>query len=383
VFLGLFVMYEANKETGLFRREVHVNAWTRNGVRALLLLAAALVIGTRVWQGLAAGGKPNPTAPHTSAPTAVLNIGVLVFREGLECILVLSAVTASMVGKQLVHRRRVMFGAGIGFLATLLTWFVAVGIVSDLSGSVSALDLQAATGLLAVVVLLVIMNCFFHKIYWGGWMSLHSRRKKALLADAATPEVSQPSLLIGLALLGFTSFYREGFEVVLFLQSYYLRLGGHAVLEGTMVGLFLTGIVAMLTFVAHRKLPYRKMLVLTGILLGCVLLVMVGEQAQEMQLAHWIPTTPIKSLELPPWLGLWFSIFPTAETLGAQALAAILVVGSFFLARRATSDSPNACRDEASVLLGHAEGCPLANLTAADPLSRNCPQCGMRLVKKL
>jgi hypothetical protein len=38
------------------------------------------------------------------------------------------------------------------------------------------------------------------------------------------------------------------------------------------------------------------MLVLTGIMLGVVLLVMVGEQAQEMQLAHWLPTTQI------PWL---------------------------------------------------------------------------------
>src|SRR6185503_17677675 len=112
-------------------------------------------------------------------------------------------------------------------------------------------------------------------------------------------------LLWGLGLLGFTSLYREGFEVVLFLQSYYLRMGGRAVLGGALLGLFFTGIVALLTFVAHRKLPYRKMLVLTGIMLGGVLLVMVGEQAQEMQLAHWIPSTPIKQLTtvISPWMG--------------------------------------------------------------------------------
>ena len=141
---------------------------------------------------------------------------------------------------------------------TLLTWFVAVGIVSDLSGSVSALTFQAATGLLAVIVLLVIMNWFFHKIYWGGWMAMHSRRKKTLLADAATPESSKAGVLFGLGLLGFTSLYREGFEVGLFLQSYYLRLGGQAVLEGALLGLFFSGIVAALTFVAHRRLPYRE-----------------------------------------------------------------------------------------------------------------------------
>ena len=34
-----------------------------------------------------------------------------------------------------------------------------------------------------------------------------------------------------------------------------------------------------------------------------------------------------------PWAQLWFAVFPTAETLGAQLLAAALVVGSYFLAR--------------------------------------------------
>ena len=107
--------------------------------------------------------------------------GVLVFREGLECILVLSAITASMTGERRTHKKPVMMGAGIAFLATLVTWFIATGIISDLTGSISALNLQAITGLLAVVVLLIIMNWFFHKIYWGGWMTMHNRRKRSLL----------------------------------------------------------------------------------------------------------------------------------------------------------------------------------------------------------
>ena len=35
-----------------------------------------------------------------------------------------------------------------------------------------SLDLQAATGLLAIAVLLVVMNWFFHKVYWTGWIRL-------------------------------------------------------------------------------------------------------------------------------------------------------------------------------------------------------------------
>jgi high-affinity iron transporter len=300
-----------------------------------LSIAAGAVAAILIWQGLTEHGAPDPLRPNTSPTVAFLDIGILVFREGLECILVLAAITASMTGAKQTHRRPVGLGAGIAFGATLLTWLIAVRIVGSLADNVPALDLQAATGLLAVVVLLVIMNWFFHKIYWGGWIRAHNRRRKSLLAAGPAKKNAHARLWWGLILLGFTSLYREGFEVVLFLQSYNLRLGGGIVLKGALLGLLLSGIVAMLTFVLQQRLPYRKMLITTGVLLGIVLLVMVGEQAQEMQLAHWISRTEIPWLvnAMPAWVGMWFAVFPTYETLIAQGLAAILVVGSYYAAR--------------------------------------------------
>jgi high-affinity iron transporter len=306
-------------------------------VHKILLIVAALgVLGAMTWQGLTTGGSPDPTRANVSPTVAMLDIGILVFREGLECILVLAAITASMTGPRSYCRRPVAWGAGMAFLATLVTWMIAVRVMDALADNVSALNLQAATGLLAVVVLLVIMNWFFHKIYWGGWIRSHNRRRKALLTSGATGSPSQTKLIWGLILLGFTSLYREGFEVVLFLQTYHLRLGGSVVLKGTLLGLGLSGVVAVLTFILQQRLPYRRMLVTTGILLGGVLLVMVGEQAQEMQLANWISATPVPGLVsvIPDWAGLWFAVFPTYETLIAQAIAAILVIGSYFAARR-------------------------------------------------
>jgi high-affinity iron transporter len=213
-----------------------------------------------------------------------------------------------------------------------------VGILSQLADNVPALNLQAATGLLAIVVLIVIMNWFFHKVYWTGWISMHNRRKRALISEAerakdtthATTAYSR--LLWGLIILGFTSVYREGFEVVLFLQSLRLQVGSGIILQGVLVGLLFTAIVAMLTFVAHQRLPYRRMLVLTGVLLGGVFLVMVGEQMQEMQLAGWLSTTPIH-LPIPDWMGLWFAVFPNVESLAAQGVAAVIVIGSYVLAQ--------------------------------------------------
>jgi high-affinity iron transporter len=305
---------------------------------AAAVATAAVIVALAVVAVITAGGSPNPSAAD-SATARVVDIAVLVFREGLESILVLSAITATMNGAAQPYRRPIGLGAMIGGAATLATWLGVVQLIDSLADNISALQVQAATGLLAIVVLVVVMNWFFHKVYWTGWIGMHTQRKQRLIARAADRQITGRHVLLGLAVLGFTSVYREGFEIVLFLQSYRLAWGAAAVARGVVIGLVFTAAVAVLAFVAHRRLPYKRMLIVTGVMLGAVLLVMVGEQAQEMQLAHWLPTTPIPALGhvVPDWMGLWFAVFPTVETLAAQGIAAALVLGSYWFVRlRAT-----------------------------------------------
>jgi high-affinity iron transporter len=139
------------------------------------------------------------------------------------------------------------------------------------------------------------------------------------------------NLMLGLAGVGAASVYREGFEVVLFLQSLRLRYGSGAVLEGAAVAAVLIAAVGALTFIAHHRMPYKRMLVATGVLIGFVFVGMVGETVQEWQQAGWLGTTPV-GLHIPNWIGTWFATFPTLEGLGFQALALGLVAGSYLLA---------------------------------------------------
>jgi high-affinity iron transporter len=298
--------------------------------------AFLLVLGVLMWQCCGASENPNPPSMRPGSSASMLDIGVLVFREGLECILVLAAITAGMSRSKQGSGTAVATGVAIGFIATLLTWFGTVHMMNDLSKHVSTIQLQASTGLLAIFVLLIVMNWFFHKLYWTGWISVHNKRKQFLIQQSATSNGSRAKLFWGMALLGFSSLYREGVEVVLFLQSYRLRVGGQVLLRGVAGGLVLTSAVGVLSFVLHRKLPYKRLLVVTGVLLGAVLLVMVGEQVQEMQLAGWLSTTelPLLTHLLPPWTGAWFSTFPNVQGLLAQFLAAIIVLGSYLVAQK-------------------------------------------------
>jgi high-affinity iron transporter len=297
-------------------------------IRGLLVFGAVLiVVGVFIWQAATSHGNPDPLAEGISPAAAVMNTGIVVFREGLEAVLVLAALTASMVRKRQDYWKPIALGAALSFAASIATWFVVVALIDSINAP--ALHLQAATGILAIVVLLVIMNWFFHKVYWGGWIGLHEKRKRTLLE---TPQ-SERSVFWGLMLVGLTAVYREGFEVVLFLQNVRLQSGQSPVLVGAAIGLALTGTVAFLTFVAQRRLPFKRLLVVTGVMLGAVLLVMVGASGQAMQQAGWLSETPI-DLRLPEWVGAWLGVYPNVEGLSAQAVAASLVIGSYLLARR-------------------------------------------------
>jgi high-affinity iron transporter len=57
--------------------------------------------------------------------------------------------------------------------------------------------------------------------------------------------------------------------------------------------------------------------------------VSVGEEVNEMQLAGWIGTSEIHWLHIPGWMGTWFSLFNNWETFAGQAIALLLVLGSY------------------------------------------------------
>jgi high-affinity iron transporter len=227
-----------------------------------------------------------------------------------------------------VYRRPVAIGGGVALAATVGTWFAAVWVIGQFGGR--GLDVQAATGLPAILVLLVVMNWFFHRVYWTGWISHHHRRRRGLLSGEQ--DVTKRRLLLGFGLLGFTSVYREGFEIVIFLQNLRVTFGSSVVLEGVVLGCLFTAAVGVLTFTLHQRLPYKRLLIITGALLLVVLFVMVGEEVNEMQLAGWIGTTPI-GVHVPGWAGQWFSVFGNVETIAAQLIAVSVVAGSYVVAQ--------------------------------------------------
>lgn len=263
------------------------------------------------------------------APAAVAtNAGVIVFREGLEAVLILAALMGSLRRENVRHLRRPMWwGAALAFVASIGTWLVLSGTLSLLARFGE--KLEAVVSVVAIGVLLVIMNWFFHQVYWTDRMAAFQKHKHSLMG---VPVGQQMAQWLGLAVLGFTSIYREGFETVLFLQSLVLQSGSAVVLSGTALGLLAVVGVGVLVFALQAKLPMKKLLVVTGGMICAVLFVMVGNTAHVLQLVGWLTVHPLEGVELPAWVSLWLGTYPTWEGLVLQVVAVVAVLGSYFLA---------------------------------------------------
>ncbi len=260
-----------------------------------------------------------------SSPLAVaLNASIIVFREGLEAVVILAALMASMVGQRRIYRRPMAWGVAAALVASALTWWLLQTVLAAFRGYGERLE--AIVSLVAIGVLLLITNWFFHRVYWTDWMADLHARKRSLLGGAVAGQ------FLGFLTLGFSSVYREGFETALFLQALVLEAGAWTVLQGVALGMIGVLGVGWLTFRLQSRLPYKRMLVVTGVLIGAVLLVMVGNTVHVMQLVGWMPLHPIQGVTLPYWSGLWFGLYPTWEGVGLQFAAAAFVIGSYFLA---------------------------------------------------
>src|SRR3954465_5912591 len=116
-------------------------AWWLSG---LAFLAAMVYL-----MATASTGPVDPTdvKGHQSDATIVANSAIIVFREGLEAVLIFAAVTASFLGANKAKRRPVVAGAGVAFLAAVATWFIAQALLSV--ASPLGPRLEAITGFIA------------------------------------------------------------------------------------------------------------------------------------------------------------------------------------------------------------------------------------------
>jgi high-affinity iron transporter len=244
------------------------------------------------------------------SPTAAM-VGAIfiVAREGLEAVVILAALLAGLRGAENAGiRKRIGAGAWLALGFTAVIFVASRTLLEGLSHYGETLE--AVISVLAVIILLMVTNWVFHKYYWTGW---NARLRDLSKAAQRQQETRWENLaLIG---VGFMTIFREGFETTLFMQSLILEAGMRPVLLGLALGGVFIGAIGFAVFSIGAKLPYRKMLVVTGGLVIFVLFTFIGSTVRLFQTVGWLPVHPVPGLELPAWMGVWFGLYPTWEGL--------------------------------------------------------------------
>jgi high-affinity iron transporter len=263
----------------------------------------------------------------TLAPSiAFTSSFAIIFREGLESVLILGAITTYLeASRNNKFKKYIYYGIIAAFVATAITWFVASFII-EISGANREL-IEAIAALSATAVLFYVSFWVLNKIEHKKWMEF---------VKAKVWQATATGSVMVFVMLSFFTVYREGFETVLFYQA----MSGFAKYMEIYVGLgFIAGIFSLLAlyFVMRklgRKLPLRALFGLTMGVGAYLSIAFFGNAIRELQILDIIPYTGLIGIipRLDINLAMMTGIYPTLETIIAQAiLLGIYLVASFYI----------------------------------------------------
>jgi high-affinity iron transporter len=264
--------------------------------------------------------------PGIAAPViATIYSFTILFREGIEAVLIVAAVLAYLeASRNRALRRPVLLGVATAVVATVATYFL-ISVVLEIAPAQREL-LEALTALAAVAVLFYVSFWLLAKIDHRRWMEFVRAR---VWAAAATGS------MLALFGVGFTAVYREGIETALFYQALFgfsRGLEAWVLLGVAIAAVGLVG-VAWVVFRAGRRIPVRTFLGVAVIILITMSVAFAGNTVRAFQQAAILPVTFLESLpRLPIYLADLTGWHPTLESIVAQViLAAVYVAGAMWL----------------------------------------------------
>ena len=220
----------------------------------------------------------------TESWTMFVQSASILLREGLEVILILSALIAYLLksgARQ--HLSSLYIGAAIGVVAS----FGLAMIIETFLGEEQSALLESVMLLLAAGLMIYVSGWLFVKQDPRAWQAyIHNHADQAL-------QSKQSGFAIGV--LSFFSVIREGAETVVLYHALTKAEGGWT--SAIVTGFVVAAIGLAFIFIAMRlltvRLPLRPLFVLTSAFLFVMAFRFLGDGLHELQEAHLLPESPI------------------------------------------------------------------------------------------
>ena len=253
-----------------------------------------------------------------SPNTAFVSSLLILLREGLESILIISTIVAFVVR---TGRRDALPYIHLGWIGAVIlgvvTWSFARYMLS-ISGANREVT-EGLTALLAAAMLL----------YVGWW--LHSRSNAQAWNRYVREQLNSAlatRTLWTMAGLSFLVVYRELFEMILFYETLWSQAGatGHsAVVWGIAIAAALLVLIGGMILRYSVRLPIGPFFTVASTLLAVMAIIFVGNGIAALQAAGVLDVTNVRFFSLP-----LLGIHPTIQSLVPQALILALIAGGIW-----------------------------------------------------
>ena len=259
------------------------------------------------------------------APALVVGQSFLIiFREGLEVVLLLSVLLGYLeASKATQYRRPILIGVALAGVLTILTVIALQTVFAHIGAGREVLE--AVVSLVAVAMLFWVSFWLISRLDHKRWLEFVKARVWSAVAVGST---------MSLVLIGFTAVYREGFETALFYQallSFGTGLTGYIAL-GFGLGVVALTVVAFLIFRLGRRLPMRTFLSVAVVLVMLTSVAFLGNAVHELQAADMIGYTALDWPHMPIFLAQATGYWPTVQTIVAQlVLLGVYVLGAMYM----------------------------------------------------
>lgn len=261
------------------------------------------------------GGAPDQVNGWTSFLTSAFGQAfVVLLREGLEAILVVAAIIAYLVKSGHKDKiRHIYWGIAAGLVASGL---VALLFTLLFNGNGPQQEiLEGVVALVAMLMLLYTSNWMLSKSSVESWNHYIQSRTVAAISKGS---------VISLALLSFLAVFREGAETVMFYQAIFAMAPGGT--REIWTGFAAAAVVLVIVFVLIRftsvKIPIRPFFIITSLLMAVMVVIFAGGGVHALIEGDLVPATYLPGVPTSDWIGL----YPYTQTIGAQILAALVVV---------------------------------------------------------
>ncbi|HUL57521.1 MAG TPA: cytochrome c/FTR1 family iron permease [Usitatibacter sp.] len=295
----------------------------RRGERAMMDVRGAIQSGApasevearaHAAQAVLAEARTALNGEALSAPATFTAALIILLREGLEAVLVLAAIFAFLnKAKRSDAKRYVHVGWAAALALGALTWVVSAKLIA-ISGASREVT-EGVTALISAAMLLYVGFWLHDKSHAAGWQKFISTQVGGALSSGT---------VWTLATISFLAVYREIFETVLFYEALASQAGpeGHgALVAGVGTGAIALAVTTWAILRWSAKLPLGAFFTVSALLLAILAVVFTGQGIAALQEASWVDAHAFGSVRVP-----MLGIFPTTQSLGAQAAVAALIL---------------------------------------------------------